>query len=284
MFSSLGIKAPTPLPMSKRGTWRMTRTTLNSKEKKTIAAAAAAASPSSSPPVSLSFVKTSDGACDLEVLESFASSSSSSKTDNGNSERPPLLFVHGSGHAAWAWADKLMPYASAGRREGGLLFDCAAVSLRGRGKSGPPPKGSKAGGTLQSHAEDVASVAKKLVEAGKRPPIVVGHSFGGLVVQVLALREKERLLASSSTTTSSPSSSPSPLLSGIALLNSVPPSGNASMIGRIAKQRGLWTSAKLTYGFIARGRKTTVFFSSFSFFSFSFFFLFRFFFFLFSFL
>ena len=187
------------------------------------------------------FVKTADG-CDLEVLESKASPSSSSP-------RPPLLFVHGSGHAAWCWAELFMPYASS------RGFDSVALSLRGRGKSGPPPPGARAGGTLESHAEDVAAVAEMLVSEGRsgRPPIVVGHSFGGMVVEKLALREREReegasaaaAAAGSSSSSASASSSSSngasssSLLSGIALLNSVPPSGNAAMIRRIAKERGL---------------------------------------------
>ena len=173
-------------------------------------------------------VKTFDGDCDLEVLESKASLPSSSS-------KPPLLFVHGSGHAAWCWAEHFMPYSSA------RGFDSVAVSLRGRGKSGPPPRGLKAGGTLESHADDVAAVAEMLVSEGRRPPIVVGHSFGGMVVEKLALREKakERETMSSAGSSSASASSASSLLSGIALLNSVPPSGNAAMIGRIAKERGL---------------------------------------------
>lgn len=165
------------------------------------------------------FVKSSDGACDLEVLEAKAASPSSSPP------KPPLLFVHGSGHAAWCWAENFMQHAAS------RGFDSAAVSLRGRGRSGPPPEGAKAGGTLESHAEDVAAVAEALVGEGLRPPIVVGHSFGGMVVETLALKEKVKKTSSSSSAAS--------LLSGIAFLNSVPPSGNASMIGRIAKQRGL---------------------------------------------
>lgn len=173
------------------------------------------------------FVRTLDGACDLEVLESRAAAAAASPSSSSSS-KPPLLFIHGSGHAAWCWAENFMPYYS----EKG--FDTVAVSLRGRGKSGPPPSGAKAGGTLESHAEDVAAVAEMLVGEGSRPPIVVGHSFGGMVAQKYALRGKEKQVSSLS------SSPPPSLLSGIALLNSVPPSGNAAMIVRIAKERGLY--------------------------------------------
>ena len=226
----------TSLPLADRQVRIKSRRPRNS----TIASASSPVDASSS--VTRRFVKSHDGACDLEVLEAKASSSSSSP-------KPPLLFVHGSGHAAWCWAENFMPYSSA------RGFDSVAVSLRGRGRSGPPPRGAKAGGTLESHAEDVAAVAEALVRAGSRPPIVVGHSFGGMVVEKLALREKEKRKrekrggdeeagagsdssCSSSSSDSSDSESAS-LLSGIALLNSVPPSGNAAMIGRIAKERGL---------------------------------------------
>lgn len=39
---------------------------------------------------------------------------------------PPLVFVHGSYHASWCWAEHWMPYFS----ENG--FDCYAVSLLGQ--------------------------------------------------------------------------------------------------------------------------------------------------------
>jgi pimeloyl-ACP methyl ester carboxylesterase len=39
-------------------------------------------------------------------------------------ERPPLVFVHGSFHAAWCWAEHWMPFFS---RAG---FPCYALSLR----------------------------------------------------------------------------------------------------------------------------------------------------------
>ena len=224
-----GVPVATYLPLADRKPLLKLRRRRNS----TIASASSANASSS---VTQRFVKTFDGACDLEVLEAKASPSSSSSS----SSKPPLLFVHGSGHAAWCWAENFMPYASA------RGFDSAAVSLRGRGKSGPPPRGAKAGGTLESHAEDVAAVAEALVGEGRRPPIVVGHSFGGMVVEKLALREREKQkkrrrgeagAGSSSSSSSDPDSAS--LLSGIALLNSVPPSGNAAMIGRIAKERGL---------------------------------------------
>jgi len=146
--------------------------------------------------------------------------------------RPPLLFVHGSGHAAWCWRERFLPHLAA---DG---WTATAVSLRGRGGSDAPPAGARAGGTLASHAADVAHVMAAMEEVYGRSPIVVGHSFGGLVVQRLLLEAARGAF-------------PSP--SGAALLASAPPSGNSAMVRRIAAARGLWFSARLTWGFISRG-------------------------------
>jgi len=43
-----------------------------------------------------------------------------------NSENPPLVFVHGSYHAAWCWAENWLPFFSA------CGFDCYALSLLGQ--------------------------------------------------------------------------------------------------------------------------------------------------------
>ncbi len=56
-------------------------------------------------------------------------------------------------------------------------FDTYALSLRGQG--GSDREGLKVGGTLQSHADDMASFIATL----PAPPVLIGHSFGGLVVQ-----------------------------------------------------------------------------------------------------
>ncbi len=68
--------------------------------------------------------------------------------------------------------DKFMPYfLDAG-------FEVHAVSLRGQGQSGVGP-GQKAGGSLRSHAEDIAEVISSL----DREPVMISHSLGGLVAQ-----------------------------------------------------------------------------------------------------
>lgn len=83
----------------------------------------------------------------------------------------PLLFVHGTGHAAWCWDEYFLPYfADKG-------FDCYALSLRGHGKSEGLDKLKWA--SIADHVSDVSRVASGL----SKTPVVIGHSLGGLVVQ-----------------------------------------------------------------------------------------------------
>ena len=101
----------------------------------------------------------------LEVLHSPPSAPSAAA-------KPPLVFIHGSYHAAWCWAEHFLPHFSA------LGYDCFAPSLRGHGLSSMPANG--AAGTLDQHGADVAHFLESL----GRPAVLVGHSFGGLIAQV----------------------------------------------------------------------------------------------------
>jgi pimeloyl-ACP methyl ester carboxylesterase len=99
------------------------------------------------------------------------------------SGRPTLLFVHGSFCGAWVWAEHFLPFfAEAGWR-------CVAVSLRGHGKSAGQKELDSFG--LADYVADVASAARGL----DRPPVVVGHSMGGLVAQRFVQRHKVAGLA-----------------------------------------------------------------------------------------
>ncbi len=88
-------------------------------------------------------------------------------------ERPvPLIFVHGAWHGAWCWDEHFPAYISAG-----LGYECLAPSLRGHGGS---PGGARLNrARIADYVDDVAQVASTL----DTPPVVIGHSMGGLVVQ-----------------------------------------------------------------------------------------------------
>jgi pimeloyl-ACP methyl ester carboxylesterase len=81
--------------------------------------------------------------------------------------RPPLLFVAGYRHGAWAFAEKWLEHAA----ERG--FPAYSMSLRGHGDSGSAP-----GTTLRAYAHDVVQVAARL----PRQCVLIGHGVGGLAV------------------------------------------------------------------------------------------------------
>ncbi|WAC93463.1 alpha/beta hydrolase [Mycobacterium sp. Aquia_213] len=87
------------------------------------------------------------------------------------SGKPPLLFVHGAWHGAWCWDEYFLDFfAEKGYRT-------LALSLRGHGNSTAPKSMRLC--SIADFVADVDSVARTLPE----PPVVVGHSLGGFVVQ-----------------------------------------------------------------------------------------------------
>jgi pimeloyl-ACP methyl ester carboxylesterase len=83
----------------------------------------------------------------------------------------PLLFVHGAAHAAWCWEEHFLPYfADKGYR-------AVALSFRGHGRSSTSKPLRKC--TINDYTDDIRTVANELAT----PPVLVGHSVGGFVVQ-----------------------------------------------------------------------------------------------------
>jgi non-heme chloroperoxidase len=120
---------------------------------------------------------------DLEVL---------ARLPAADAHATPLLFVHGAFTAAWCWEEHFLSFfAEAG-------YASYALSLSGHG-------GSRGRDRLDSlsiadYVADVAEVAARLPV----PPVLIGHSMGGFVVQKYL--EQHRAL-------------------GAALMCSVPPQG-----------------------------------------------------------
>ena len=85
---------------------------------------------------------------------------------------PPLLFVHGAWHGAWCWDEHFLPYFA----EHG--YEAHAVSLRGHGESETDKSLRLV--RIRDFVDDVASVAGGF----DAPPVLIGHSVGGLVVQM----------------------------------------------------------------------------------------------------
>ena len=84
---------------------------------------------------------------------------------------PPLLFVHGGYATAACWDAYFLPWFS------DRGFDCHALDLAGHGSSEGRERLDSFG--LDDYAEDLAQVAAGL----DRPPILIGHSMGTVVVE-----------------------------------------------------------------------------------------------------
>ncbi len=86
-----------------------------------------------------------------------------------------IIFVHGAFCGGWAFDAFRQPFEAAG-------YACLAPDLRGHA---PDSKGAAvAGVSMSDYAKDIA----ELIRAEAQPPILVGHSMGGLVAQMAATR------------------------------------------------------------------------------------------------
>lgn len=110
----------------------------------------------------------------------------------GEARGAPLLLLHGAFAAAWTWAEIFLPLlARRGRR-------VAAVSLRGHG-------GSEGYAELRTaRLTDYLADVRRTFAEFDQAPVVIAHSLGGLLAQMLIGREEMR---------------------GLALLASLPPEG-----------------------------------------------------------
>jgi pimeloyl-ACP methyl ester carboxylesterase len=106
-----------------------------------------------------------------EVLDVQPSSGS------GTAQSPPILFVPGLGHGAWAFAQHWLEHAA----ERG--FPAYAMSLRGHGGSQAAPDAR-----LRDYVHDVTQVAAAL----PRQAVLVGHGAGALVVAMALARYPAR--------------------------------------------------------------------------------------------
>ncbi len=94
----------------------------------------------------------------------------------------PVLFLHGAFCGAWSWAEAFLPFfARRGRHAG-------ALSLRGHGAGDDRRRMGTA--TLSDYMADVQRAFAEFPE----PPVVVGHSLGGLLAQMLIGRVEMRAL------------------------------------------------------------------------------------------
>ncbi|CAH9105579.1 unnamed protein product [Cuscuta europaea] len=156
--------------------------------------------------------------------------------------KPPIVFVHGSFHAGWCWAEHWLPFFS---RHG---FNCYAVSLLGQGESDAPA--APVAGSLQTHANDIADFIHKEI---RHPPVLIGHSFGGLIVQYyianLSTDDQKGMIQENKISY--------PRLSKAVLVCSVPPSGNSGLVRRYLFSKPI-AAFKVTMSLAAKAFQTSL--------------------------
>ncbi len=129
-----------------------------------------------------------------------------SKYPADGTQPTPLLFVHGSLHGAWCWDVHFLDYFA---QHG---FAAYAVDLRGHGRS--DGRENLRWTRIADFVEDLADAARQL----PAPPVLIGHSMGGFIIQKYLERHDAP---------------------GAVLLSSPPPSGLLKTALRIAQRRPL---------------------------------------------
>ncbi|MBL8154990.1 MAG: alpha/beta fold hydrolase [Anaerolineae bacterium] len=89
----------------------------------------------------------------------------------GSPKPTPIVFVHGAWHGAWCWEENFLPaFAQAG-------YPVTAFSLRAHGRS--PTNKSIRFLRIGDYLADLDSIIQQI----GTPPILIGHSMGGYIVQ-----------------------------------------------------------------------------------------------------
>ena len=93
----------------------------------------------------------------------------------------PIVMVHGAFVGGWAFEAFRRPFEAAGHT-------VLTPDLRGHAADDPP--GAVIGVSVRDYAGDIAELCRGL----EMPPILIGHSMGGLVAQLAARRVKPAAL------------------------------------------------------------------------------------------
>lgn len=140
------------------------------------------------------------------------------KRPAGSPRPTPLLFVHGMMQGAWCWDVHFLDYFA---RHG---FAAHAVNLRGHGAS--EGRDTLRWTRIADYVEDVAGAVRQL----PGPPLLIGHSMGGFVLQKY-LEDHDA--------------------AGAVLLSSPPPAGLRATTFRIARRRPLaFAKVNLTFSLL----------------------------------
>lgn len=94
---------------------------------------------------------------------------------------PPIVMVHGAFCGGWAFERFRQPFEQAG-------YTVFAPDLRGHAATDAPEQVT--GVSMSDYADDLAALCRGQDE----PPVLIGHSLGGLVCQLAARRASVRSL------------------------------------------------------------------------------------------
>jgi len=94
----------------------------------------------------------------------------------------PIVMVHGAFCGGWVFEAFEKPFQHAGH-------DVHRPDLRGHAPDDPPD--AVANLSMAAYASDIAAYCARLPE----PPVLIGHSMGGLVAQIVASRTPVRAVA-----------------------------------------------------------------------------------------
>ena len=102
------------------------------------------------------------------------------RTPTAHARPIPLLFVHGAYGGAWLWDEYFLPYFA----ERGWVAHAISV----RGHAGSDGADTVQFARLRDYVADVEQVAASLTA----PPVLIGHSLGGMVVLPLCFHRRAR--------------------------------------------------------------------------------------------
>ena len=81
-----------------------------------------------------------------------------------------IVFVHGMSHGAWCWEEYFIPYFE---KRG---YHCLAINLPGHAEKGSTKRIAY---SLRDYVHTLTNFVSNLPE----PPIIIGHSMGGMILQ-----------------------------------------------------------------------------------------------------
>ncbi|WP_298958195.1 alpha/beta hydrolase [uncultured Roseibium sp.] len=93
--------------------------------------------------------------------------------------KPPIVLLHGTNAQPWTMETFKSYFENAG-------FECHTPSYRGHGlPEGDARNDALTGASIADYVEDIAHYIREM----EQRPIVIGHSLGGLIAQLLSPRE-----------------------------------------------------------------------------------------------